>query len=156
MTKSEMIKGIASRMVTEECTRKIPKGQSLIMEMAHVATSGDMMIWVWPAEGKNIPHFHVGGLNYGEKWHSCIQILTDDYFLHKGDIPLNAKQKKRLMSMLRAAPDDGSAFPSYWHELIWLWNKVPGVARIDPNTPLRDYDRNLPILSGGKKRKVVS
>ena len=131
------------------------KNENLITEMAHIVTKDDMMIWVWPTEGKNIPHFHIGGLNTGEKWRSTIKILKCEYFLHNGDVPLNSSQKKEMVKMLNGdASEDGGPFANYWQELVWQWNKVPGVTKIPLTTPMPPYRTGLPPLAGTKKKKT--
>jgi len=103
--------------------------RGMICEMAAICDDANMMVWVWPDEGKNIPHFHVGDLNYGSEWRSSICILKDEYFLHDNDIPLNARQKRRMMRMLRAKPkkkdDQDDPFATNWEKLLYQWNQVP-------------------------------
>ena len=126
-----------------------------ICEMAHIVTYNKMRIWVWPREGLNKPHFHIGDLNYGKQWRSSIRIDCDEYFLHDNDILLNAKRKKQLMEMLTAAPDDkDDPFKTNWEKIIYQWNQVPGVKKISRDLPIRDYEHNLPNIVGTKKPKV--
>ena len=136
----EQIKEWAKTVETMEDKDSFKGGRNLLCEMAAICEDSNFLIWVWPTEGKNIPHFHFGDkATYGHVWRTSICIEKPEYFLHGSDIVLNARRKKKLIDMLSKKPEGPALFKTNWAKLVWQWNEVPDVKKIPYDEPMKDY-----------------
>ena len=139
MTEQELIRLWANKV------NELEGKSDLLCEMAAICEDSNFLVWVWPTEGKNIPHFHFGDrATYGHEWRTSICIEKPEYFLHDKDIVLNGKQKKKLLEMLSQKPNGPALFKTNWEKLVWQWNEVPDAKKISYDEPMRDY-RNLVV-----------
>ena len=86
----------------------------MLLEMAKVGPLNDeLVIYIWTNDGGNIPHFHiVDKATMGNEFHTCIKIMSAEYFHHTGkEDVLNLKQKKTLMKFFTMSDKWGD---NYW------------------------------------------
>lgn len=97
-------------------------------------TGGEVLVFVNPKEGENIPHFHV--MRKG-KLHCCICIFEPLYFNHgtKTD-KLSSVERKQLDSWLRK-PFSKYSNNTRWEEIISAWIML--------NNPTKRFPKGKPI-----------
>lgn len=93
-------------IIREEITTFISRYRQTaqLNEMARVGyINGELEVYVWTDDPGNIPHVHVRDTNSkGNNFETCVQLNTNEYFLHGyHKDKFNSKQKKLLLNLWR-------------------------------------------------------
>ena len=113
----------------------------MLLEMAKVGPLNDeLVIYIWTNDGGNIPHFHiVDKATMGNEFHTCIKIMSAEYFHHTGkEDVLNSKQKKTLMKFFTMSDKWGD---NYWDIVLQEWNRNSSKIEVDRNLSTPDYTK---------------
>ena len=105
---------------------------SLLLE-SKCGEFGDYYIYVNSDDSGNIPHFHMKDTNTdGKKFHTCIQLTKNNYFLHEGKTKVisSSKIRKELCKLLKSKPtkipkeiQHIKPLPkTVWEMMCYLWN----------------------------------
>jgi hypothetical protein len=111
--------------------------------MARVGYAAGLEIYVNTNDAGSIPHFHIRDKDDWDKFHSCIKILSAEYFAHEGkEDTLNSKQRKKLQEFLSSPADidiKGATIPNNWKYICILWNSNNSSTRIPKDAKMPDY-----------------
>ncbi len=85
------------------------------------------------------PHFHIRLKNSWDKFHSCIKILSCEYFEHeeKEDV-LNSELKQSLVTFLQNK-DEEELNKTHWQVLVTEWNRNNPTQKVDRNIEMPNY-----------------
>ena len=136
-----MTKTIKLRMKKNRQMNKNNLQSKMLLEIAKVGLLNDeLVIYIWTNEGGNIPHFHiVDKATMGNEFHTCIRIMSAEYFHHTGkEDVLNSKQKKTLMIFFTMSDKWGD---NYWDIVLQEWNRNSSKIEVDRNLPTPDYTK---------------
>lgn len=85
------------------------------------------------------PNFHIRLKNAWDKFHSCIKILSCEYFEHKGkENTLNSSLRKALVTFLQDK-DEEELNKTHWQVLVTEWNRNNPTQKIDRNIEMPNY-----------------
>lgn len=85
------------------------------------------------------PHFHIGLKNSCDKFHSCIKILSCEYFEHDGKKDkLNSRLSKALVAFLQDK-DENEPDKTHWQVLVTEWNRNNPNRKIDKGVEMPNY-----------------
>lgn len=127
--------------IIEETKRLINEEKHELIEMARIGFTDDgFEVYVNTDDGGNIPHFHYRKGKYPNFTnHTCISILTAEYFHHDGkEAVLNNKQRKDLVKFLKDN-NKSKGFDTNWDRLIADWNANNSDMDVDENQPMPNY-----------------
>ena len=136
-----MSKTIKLRMKKNSQMNENHLQSKMLLEMAKVGPLNDeLVIYIWTNDGGNIPHFHiVDKATMGNEFHTCIKIMSAEYFHHTGkEDVLNSKQKKTLMKFFTMSDKWGD---NYWDIVLQEWNRNSSKIEVDRNFPTPDYTK---------------
>ena len=136
-----MSKTIKLRMKKNSQMNENHLQSKMLLEMAKVGPLNDeLVIYIWTNDGGNIPHFHiVDKATMGNEFHTCIKIMSAEYFHHTGkEDVLNSKQKKTLMKFFTMSDKWGD---NYWDIVLQEWNRNSSKIEVDRNLPTPDYTK---------------
>lgn len=123
--------------------KRVTKNCQEILGMARVGYAAGLEIYVNTNDAGNIPHFHIRDKDDWSKFHSCIKILSPEYFAHEGkEDVLNSKQRKKLQEFMTSPADidiEGANIPNNWKYICILWNSNNSSARIPKDAEMPDY-----------------
>lgn len=116
--------------------------EALFCEMTEIGRIGQLVVYVWPHDGGEIPHFHIGDNNtfpHCTQFSTAIKIDKAEYFAHGGKYTdkLNSKQRKQLMTFLNSK--SGIAGVTKWQILVEMWNSGDSKHKVYGSTPMPDY-----------------
>lgn len=85
------------------------------------------------------PHFHFRFKNDWDKFHSCIKILSCEYFEdeEKEDV-LNSELKQSLVTFLENK-DENEPDKTHWQVLVTEWNRNNPTQKVDRNIEMPNY-----------------
>lgn len=136
-----MSKTIKLRMKKNSQMNENHLQSKMLLEMAKVGPLNDeLVIYIWTNDGGNIPHFHiVDKATMGNEFHTCIKIMSAEYFHHTGkEDVLNSKQKKTLMKFFTMSDKWGD---NYWDIVLQEWNRNSSKIEVDRNLSTPDYTK---------------
>ena len=136
-----MSKTIKLRMKKNSQMNENHLQSKMLLEMAKVRPLNDeLVIYIWTNDGGNIPHFHiVDKATMGNEFHTCIKIMSAEYFHHTGkEDVLNSKQKKTLMKFFTMSDKWGD---NYWDIVLQEWNRNSSKIEVDRNLSTPDYTK---------------
>ena len=136
-----MAKTIKLRMKKNSQMNENHLQSKMLLEMAKVGPLNDeLVIYIWTNDGGNIPHFHiVDKATMGNEFHTCIKIMSAEYFHHTGkEDVLNSKQKKTLMKFFTMSDKWGD---NYWDIVLQEWNRNSSKIEVDRNLSTPDYTK---------------
>lgn len=114
-------------------------------EMARVGSFDKFDIFVRTNDSGKIPHFHIVDSNtMGDNFHSCVKILSPEYFVHEGkEDKLNSDQRKDLVKFLSKNSDEIEPFNKFsnWLILVFMWNKNNSDVKVNPTIDMPDYTK---------------
>jgi hypothetical protein len=114
-----------------------------IYGMARVGYIGELEVYVNTNDAGNIPHFRLRDSDDWDKFHTCIKILSPEYFLHEGkeDI-LNSKQRKELQEFMESKVSVKrytNKFQNNWELVCFLWDMNNSNISIPDNAEMPNY-----------------
>ena len=119
-----------------------------ILGMARVGYLGDSEayeVYVNTNDGGNIPHFHLRNSKDWDKFHSCIKIMSAEYFEHQGkEHKLNASLLKDLCKFLSSPVQSEKyrdKFENNWQLICFLWELNNSNMMIPDGTEMPDYSK---------------
>lgn len=115
--------------------------ENMLMEMARVGfINGKYEIYIHTDDPGNIPHFHIWDKETrGQNFHTCIKIITPEYFHHNGkENILNNKMKKELIEFLQL-PSRNKRYSTNWEYLVSMWNDNNSNINIPENISMPNY-----------------
>lgn len=123
--------------------KRIVTSSQEILGMARVGYAAGLEIYVNTNDAGNIPHFHIRDEVDWDKFHSCINILSAEYFAHEGkEGVLNSKQRKKLQEFMEATADidiEDVNEINNWKYICVLWNSNNSSAKVPKDAKMPDY-----------------
>lgn len=111
--------------------------------MSRIGYCGNLELYVNTDDLETIPHFHIRDRDNWDNFHSCIKILSAEYFSHEGkEDVLNSKQRKKLQEFMEAPADidiEGVNEINNWKYICVLWNSNNSSAKVPKDAKMPDY-----------------
>ena len=117
----------------------------VLLEMARVGYffRDKFEVYIHTDDPGNEPHFHIRDASTrGQDFHTCIKILSPEYFHHTGkEDVLNSHEKKALVEFLKEKPTNSkkTAFVSNWDKLVYEWNENNSNVYVDEDMEMPNY-----------------
>ena len=123
--------------------KKLIQSSQDIFGMSRAGYSGNLEVYVNTDDGGNIPHFHLRDKVDWDKFHSCIKILTPEYFEHAGkEDKLDSKQRKELSHFMNSSVSNkryADKFDNNWQLVCFLWDINNSAFEIPEGAEMPDY-----------------
>lgn len=115
--------------------------ENILLEIARVEfMNGKYEIYIYTDDLSDIPHFHIWDKETkGQNFHTCIKIITPEYFYHTGkENILNNKMKKELIEFLQL-PSKNKRYSTNWEYLVSMWNDNNSSINIPEDISMPNY-----------------
>lgn len=123
--------------------KRIVKSNQEILGMARVGFVDKLEVYVNTDDGGNIPHFHIRDKVDWKKFHSCVKILSAEYFEHEGkEDTLSSKQRKELQTFMLSKVDNPkylNLFENTWKYICFLWDMNNSAIQIPEDAEMPNY-----------------